>query len=239
MGLDAYSIPRYRRETSMKDMELIGGVRVPGEGGTLALYKRGEEFTLRVHDTELMSSGLHESEDALASLACAKLRHTSEPVVLIGGLGMGYTLAAALKAVGPSGKVIVAELIPGVVEWNRGPLSHLAGHPLRDPRVSVRVQDIALSLQTEAEAFDAILLDVDNGPEGLTRDSNNWLYSPDGLTAAYTALRPNGVLAVWSSTPEKTFAMRLRKMGFAVEEVRIDSSRHDDRHTIWLAVNRA
>jgi spermidine synthase len=223
----------------MKDMDLIGGVRVPGDGGTLSLYQKGDRFTLRVHDVELMSSGAHESEDALASLACAKLGHVADPVVLIGGLGMGYTLAAALKGVGPAGKVIVAELIPGVVEWNRGPLSHLAGHPLKDPRVSVRLQDVAMSLQTEAAAFDAILLDVDNGPEGLTRDSNNWLYSPDGLTAAYTALKPNGVLAVWSSTPEKTFAMRLRKMGFEVEEVRVASSSHDDRHTIWLAVNRA
>ncbi|MFI5349032.1 MAG: hypothetical protein ACHQ2Z_05785 [Elusimicrobiota bacterium] len=223
----------------MKDMDHVGSVRVPGDGGTLSLHRRGEEFTLRVHDTELMSSGAHESEDALASLACAKLAHVADPVILIGGLGMGYTLAAALKGSGPAAKIIVAELIPGVVEWNRGPLSHLAGHPLRDPRVTVRVQDIAMSLQTEAEAFDAILLDVDNGPEGLTRDSNNWLYSPDGLTSAYTALRPNGVLAVWSSTPEKTFAMRLRKMGFEVEEVRVASSSHDDRHTIWLAANRA
>jgi len=222
----------------MKDMDYVGGVRVPGDGGTLSLHKRGDRFTLMVHDTELMSSGLHESEDALAQLACAKLKGVADPVVLIGGLGMGYTLAAALKETGPAAKIIVAELIPGVVEWNRGPLAHLAGHPLSDPRVSVRVQDIAMSLQTELQAFDAILLDVDNGPEGLTRDSNNWLYSPDGLTAAYTALRPNGVLAVWSSTPEKTFAMRLRKMGFEVEEVRVDSSAHDDRHTIWLAVNR-
>lgn len=223
----------------MKEMDLIGGVRVPGDGGTLSLYRQGDGFTIRVHDVELMSSGAHESEDALAELACAKLGHAAEPVVLIGGLGMGYTLAAALRGVGPAGKVIVAELIPGVVEWNRGPLSHLAGHPLKDPRVSVRVQDVAMSLQTELAAFDAILLDVDNGPEGLTRDSNNWLYSPEGLNAALTALRPNGVLAVWSSAPEKTFAMRLRKLGFDVEEVKIASSSHDDRHTIWLGVNRA
>ena len=219
----------------MDENALLASARVPGEGGTLKLYKQGEDYTIRVHDTELMSSGAHESEDALARLACAKLLSVPKPVVLIGGLGMGYTLAAALKDVGAYGKVIVAELIPAVVEWNRGPLAHLAGRPLSDPRVEVRIQDIALSLQTEEEAFDAVLLDVDNGPQGLTRDSNNWLYSPDGLTAAYTALKPGGVLAVWSSTPEKTFAMRLRKMGFAVDEVRIASSKHDDRHTIWLA----
>jgi spermidine synthase len=222
----------------MTDKEILGSVRVPGEGGSLVLSRTGDLFTIRVHDTELMSSGAHESEDALAKLACAKLTGVPEPVVLIGGLGMGFTLAAALQSLGPKARVVVAELIPAVVEWNRGPLSHLAGHPLKDPRASVKIQDIALSLQTEQEEYDAILLDVDNGPEGLTRDSNNWLYSPDGLTAAYTALRPGGVLAVWSSTPEKSFAMRLRKMGFETEEVRISSSSHDDRHVIWLGVRR-
>jgi spermidine synthase len=223
------------RDDAPSKGELLDSVRVPGEGGKLTLHKRGDEFTISVHDTELMSSGVHESEDALAALSCERLTARPEAVVLIGGLGMGYTLAAALKATGPKAKIVVAELIPAVVEWNRGPLGHLAGHPLNDPRVEVRVQDIAMSLQTELAEFDAVLLDVDNGPEGLTRDSNNWLYSPDGLTAAYTALKPGGVLAVWSSTPEKTFAMRLRKMGFSVDEVRIASSKHDDRHTIWLA----
>jgi spermidine synthase len=227
------------RDEPLTEKNALASVRVPGNGGMLSLHKRGAEFTLRVHDTELMSSGVHESEDALAQLVCRRLARLPEPVVLIGGLGMGFTLAAALKECGPKAKVIVAELIPAVVEWNRGPLAHLAGNPLADPRVSVRVQDIALSLQTELQEFDGILLDVDNGPEGLTRDSNNWLYSPDGLTAAYTALRPDGILAVWSSTPEKSFAMRLRKMGFEVEEVRIDSNAHDDRHTIWLATRRA
>lgn len=219
-------------------MDYVAGARIPGGGGTLSLHRRGEEFSLRVHDAELMNSAVHDSEDALARLACAKLAHVADPVILIGGLGMGFTLAAALKDAGPSAKIIVAELVAGVVEWNRGPLAGLAGNPLADARVSVRVQDIALSLQTQAQAFDAILLDVDNGPQGLTRDSNNWLYSPEGLTSAYTALRPGGVLAVWSSAPERTFAMRLRKIGFEVEEVRVVSAQHDDRHTIWLAVNR-
>ena len=222
-------------------MEYLGGTPVPGSGATLGLYRHGAEFSLRVHDTELMTSHVHQSEDALADLACARIGHAPQPVILIGGLGMGYTLAATLKATGPAARIVVAELIPGVVEWNRGLLAHLAGNPLADPRVSVRLQDVALSLQTELEAFDAILLDVDNGPEGLTRGSNDWLYSADGLSAAYTALRPNGVLAVWSSTPDKGFAMRLRKLGFEVTEVRVASSddARDDRHTIWLAVNRA
>ena len=228
-------------ETTTRDGELISGVRVPGDGGPLQLYKKGETFTIRVHDTELMSSLAHESEDALARLACAKLAHAPEPVVLIGGLGMGYTLASALKSVGPKAKVIVAELIPAIVEWNRGPLAHLAGRPLEDPRVTLRLQDIALSLQTELGEFDAILLDVDNGPSGLTRDSNNWLYSAEGLAAAYSALKPKGVLAVWSATPEKSFTMRLRKAGYTVEEHRVQVYAEDqgDRHTIWLGTTGA
>ena len=222
-------------------MDCLGAVRIPGEGGELKLFRRGREFSLRVHGTELMNSLVHESEDWLAKLVCSRLMHVPEPVILIGGLGMGFTLAAALKEVGPKAKVIVAELIPGVVDWNRGPLAHLAGRPLEDPRVAVRVQDIALSLQTEEQAFDGILLDVDNGPEGLTRDSNNWLYSADGLASAYSALKPGGILAVWSATPERTFAMRLRKIGFDVEEAHVTARARGrgDRHTIWLAVNRA
>lgn len=217
--------------------ETLAGVRVPGEGGTISLIKRGDEFILRVRNTELMNSRAHESEDELAKLVCTKLAHLKEPTILIGGLGMGFTLAAALKEVGPQAKVIVAELIGAVVEWNRGPLAHLAGNPLSDARVKVRVGDIAVSLQTELEEFDGILLDVDNGPEGLTRDSNNWLYSNDGLAASYSALRPGGILAVWSSHPEKSFGMRLEKIGFAVEEVKVPITSGDpgERHTIWLA----
>ncbi len=219
----------------------LGGVRIPGDGTTLRLSKKNGVFTIWVQDTELMSSLIHKSEDDLARLVCGKLSHLPEAKILIGGLGMGYTLAAALKSLGPAGKVVVAELMPAVVEWNRGPLADLAGRPLEDPRVEVRVQDVSMSLQTELAEFDGILLDVDNGPEGLTRDSNNWLYSQEGLAAAYTALRPGGILAIWSSTPDKTFGMRLRKAGFDVEEKLVDSSESglDERHTIFLAVNRA
>lgn len=224
----------------MEEEDCLGGARIPGDGGVLSLYKRGDEFTLRVRDTELMTSRAHESEDALAKLVCARLARIPGPTVLIGGLGMGYTLGAALKELGPQAKVIVAELIPAVIEWNRGPLAHLAGNPLDDERVTVRLGDVAASLQTELEEFDGILMDVDNGPKGLTRDSNDWLYSEEGLAAAYSALRPDGTLAVWSSTPERSFAMRLRKAGFEVEEVRVPSRAGDpgERHTIWLASNR-
>lgn len=219
----------------------LGGVRIPGEGATLRLSKKDGIFTIWVQDTELMSSGIHKSEDDLAKLVCSRLSHLPEARILIGGLGMGYTLAAALKELGPKGTVVVAELMPAVLEWNKGPLAHLAGRPLLDERVSVRIQDVALSLQTELAEFDGILLDVDNGPEGLTRDSNNWLYSQEGLASAYTALRPGGVLAIWSSTPDRNFGMRLRKAGFDVEEKLVNSSEAggNERHTIFLAVNRA
>lgn len=218
----------------------LGGVRIPGEGATLRLSKKDGVFTIWVQDTELMSSEIHKSEDELAQLVCSKLAHLPEAKILIGGLGMGYTLAAALKELGPKGKVVVAELMHAVVEWNKGPLAHLAGRPLEDPRVEVRLQDVAMSLQTELAEFDGILLDVDNGPEGLTRDSNNWLYSQEGLASAYTALRPGGILAIWSSTPDKGFGMRLRKAGFDVEEKLVNSSEAggNERHTIFLGVNR-
>lgn len=218
----------------MTDGLLIGAAKIPGRGGTLDLFRRDDEFIIRVDGAELMTSAVHDSEDELSRLACRRLVHLPEPSLLIGGLGMGFTLAAALKETGPKARVTVAELVPGVVDWNRGPLAELAGRPLDDPRVTVRVQDVALLLQTEEAAFDGVLLDVDNGPEGLVRAANDWIYSGDGLASAYTALRPGGVLAVWSSTPEKSFAMRLRRVGFKVEEVRVSSSQHDDRHTIWL-----
>ena len=216
----------------------LGDVRIPGEGAVLRLSKKDGVFTIWVKDTELMSSGSHRSEDDLARLVCARLAHLPEAKLLIGGLGMGYTLAAALEGLGPGGKVVVAELMPAVLEWNRGPLAHLAGRPLSDERVTVLVQDVAISLQTELAEFDGVLLDVDNGPEGLTRGSNDWLYSQEGLACAFTALRPGGVLAVWSSRPDRGFGMRMRKAGFEVEEKRVPSSEseRDERHTIFLGV---
>jgi spermidine synthase len=155
---------------------------------------------------------------------------------LIGGLGMGFTLAAALRQVGESAQVVVAELVPAVVVWNRGPLGEHAGYPLKDPRVSVHEVDVARILTAERQAYDAILLDVDNGPEGLTRKQNDWLYSINGLNAAYLALRPKGVLAVWSASPDRVFLQRLKKVGFQVDEVRVRAhGKKGTRHIIWFA----
>lgn len=223
--------------SSMVPWELLASAPVPGGTGELSLYKRGEEFSIRVGNRELMNSRVHGSEESLAELASARIAERPQPRILIGGLGMGYTLAAALRRIGAAGRVVVAELVPAVVTWNRGPLSGLAGRPLEDERVTVREADVARILQEERGAYDAILLDVDNGPEGLVREGNDWLYARPGLEAALAALRPSGVLAVWSSGPNRVFAQRLRRVGFVVEEFRAHARdvRGGRRHTIWLA----
>jgi spermidine synthase len=217
--------------------ELLGSAPVPGNGGEIRLYRRGKEFSIRVDGSELMNSSAHGSEDALAELACARVADRPSPCVLIGGLGMGYTIAAALRRLGTECRVVVAELVPAVVEWNRGPLADLAGRPIQDGRVTVREVDVARLLQAEHRAYDAILLDVDNGPDGITRKDNDWLYSRDGLAAAFAALRPGGVLAVWSAGPDRAFVRRLRRAGYEVDEVRVRARgpRGGGRHTIWLA----
>jgi len=221
----------------MVPWELLESVLVPGSKAELRLYKRGEEFSIRLDRCELMNSRIHGSEDALAELACAKIADRSCPRVLIGGLGMGYTAAAALHRLPADGRLVVAELVPAVVKWNRGPLADLAGRPIENDRVSVREVDVAEILKVERRTFDAILLDVDNGPEGLTRKGNNWLYSRAGLHAAFTTLRPAGVLAVWSAGPDRSFDQRLREASFKVDEVQSRSRgpRGGARHTIWLA----
>jgi spermidine synthase len=183
-----------------------------------------------------MNSRLHGSEDALAEYTCARLAERVQPRLLIGGLGMGFTLAAALRHLGDQARVVVAELVPAVVEWNKGDLGQQAGYPLQDPRVVVHEGDVARLLVREQQGFDAILLDVDNGPEGLTRKENDWLYGVNGLGAAYAALRPQGVLAVWSAGPDEDFVQRLRKVGFVVEQVRVHAhGTKGARHIIWFA----
>jgi spermidine synthase len=225
-------------EARMIPWKLLDSAQVPGGGPGLRLYQRGEELSIRIVGRgELMNSRVHGSEEALADLTCARLAGRVHPRVLIGGLGMGFTLAAALRHLASDAEVVVAELVPAVVEWNRGPLAGVAGHPLEDRRVTVRVGDVAQILKAEARAYDAILLDVDNGPEGLTRRDNDWLYSLSGLSAAFAALRPGGVLAVWSAGPDRDFSERLRRVGFEPEEVRVRAraNRKGGRHIIWLA----
>jgi spermidine synthase len=236
-GLDSVFRERKVCEAFMVPWEFLDCSPVPGGEGELRLYKRGEEFSIRLDRCELMNSRMHGSEDALAELACARIADRSHPHVLIGGLGMGYTTAAALHRLRADGQLVVAELVPAVVKWNRGPLSDLAGRPLENDRVTVREVDIAQILKVEYGTYDAILMDVDNGPEGLTRKGNDWLYSRAGLAAALTTLRPGGVLAVWSASPNQAFAQRLREAGFEVDEVRVRSRgpRGGARHTIWLA----
>lgn len=221
----------------MDDWKLIDSAPIPGHDGELQLYQREDEFSISVAGGgALMSTWAHDSEDALAAVACRRIAARPGARVLVGGLGMGFTLAAALHHLGPDAEVVVAELVPAVVAWNRGPLGEFAGHPLRDPRTRVREGDVARILKSERRAFDAILLDVDNGPEGFTRRKNDWLYSTDGLTASYGALRPQGILAVWSAGPSRNFMERLRKVGFKVQQTRVhEHDKQGDLHAIWLA----
>lgn len=217
--------------------QLLDSVQVPGENRDLCLYRRGGEFSIRVDGSELMNSRVHGSEDAMAEFACARIASLPCPRVLIGGLGMGYTLASALNRLGAESRMVVAELVPAVVAWNRGPLAALAGHPLDDDRVTVRECDVAQILQEDHGTYDAILLDVDNGPRGLTRKSNDRLYNRTGLDAVFTALRPAGVFALWSANPDQAFGRLLCKAGFEVDEkrVRARGPRGGGVHTIWIA----
>ena len=221
----------------MLPRKLIDTAKVPGSGGELRLMQRGSEFSIMLGQNELMSSRLSGSEEALATLACRQLQAISDPHMLIGGLGMGFTLRAALKVLGPTARIVVAELVPAVVQWARGPMAALHGDSLTDPRVAIREGDVADIIATSKSVFDAILLDVDNGPEGLTRKSNSLLYNANGLSAAQAALKPGGVLSVWSSFPDPVFAKRLRDGGFAVNEINLRATGKGGgaRHVIWMA----
>jgi spermidine synthase len=224
----------------MRPWELLDTTTVPGDGRDLRLYRRGEEFSIKAGYSELMNSRVHGSEDALAELACQRLGDRPRPRVLIGGLGMGFTLAAALQQLGSAAEVTVAELVPAVVTWNRELLSELAGQPLDDPRVTVYEGDVGQLIRSSRGTYDAILLDVDNGPEGLTRKENDSLYSPAGLSATLAALRPKGIFSVWSISPDQAFSKRLQQTGFSVEEIRARArGKHGGgRHMIWLGTKR-
>jgi spermidine synthase len=202
----------------------------------MALYQRDAEFVIRVGSVALMSSAAHGSEEALAESACERLEGRAGARVLVGGLGMGFTLAAALRCLAADAQVEVAELVPAVVEWNRGPLAHLAGRPLDDARVTVWEGDVAERIRCARGAFDAILLDVDNGPDAFTVEGNDRLYSPAGLRASFDALRRGGVLGVWSVAPDREFTRRLTQAGLAAEEQVVRARRgKGGRHTLWLA----
>ncbi len=208
-------------------------------GASMKLYQRGTEFSIRVDKAgELMNSRLHHSEDALAVLACDKLHGREHAKMLVGGLGMGFTLAAALEHALPCAEIVVSELMPAVVRWNREYLGELTQHPLHDARVSVLEQDVAKVMAKHRQGFDAIMLDVDNGPDAFTRSDNDALYGLKGLNRAYDALTRGGVLTVWSAFKDPQFTQRMMKVGFDVEEHQVPAhlGKHSAMHTIWLGV---
>lgn len=216
---------------------LLDKAQIPDGEGELRLMRRGAEFSIMLGNIELMNSRLSGSEEALATLSCQRIQGLPAPRILIGGLGMGFTLRAALAVLGAKARVVIAELVPAVVVWARGPMADVFGASLTDPRVSIEEIDVGRLIRSGRSAYDAILLDVDNGPEGLTRKANSGLYGARGLSAAHEALRPGGVLAVWASGPDRNFTLRLRKVGFEVDEVRVraNGAGGGARHVIWIA----
>lgn len=225
----------------MKPLEKLATAIIPDNGGELTLFRRENEFSIRLSGVrgELMNSRVYNSEQELARLGCAHVKNKDNAEILVGGLGMGYTLAAALECVTVNSRVTVAELIPEVVKWNHGPLGECAGNPLADERSQVRLGDVAELIKKQQPVFDAILLDVDNGSEGITHSNNNWLYSTAGLGALYNSLRPGGVLAVWSASTDAPFTTQLKKTGFSVAVRTVRARRgKGSRHSIFLAKKR-
>jgi spermidine synthase len=215
---------------------LLATAPVPG-GAALRLFRRGDEFTIMLDGNELMSSRVSGSEEALAEMSCDRLRGDTPPHLLIGGYGMGFTLRAALARLGAEARVTVAELVPEIVDWARGPMATMTGGCLDDPRVDLVLGDVGGVIGAATRRYDAILLDVDNGPDGLTRVGNDRIYSATGLAHAKAALRPGGILAIWSAAPDARFSRQLKDAGFAVEEVavRARSNGKGGRHIIWFA----
>ncbi|MDF0540961.1 spermidine synthase [Sphingobium sp. H39-3-25] len=223
----------------MTPRELIATAHVPG-GEDLRLFRRGGDFMIVLDRNELMSSRMSGSEEALADMTCDRLGNRKAPHLLIGGYGMGFTLRAAQRRLGADAKLTVAELVPDIIAWARGPMAELAAGCLDDPRVEVIEGDVAALIRASTGVYDAILLDVDNGPDGLTRIGNDQLYSAQGLASAKAALRPGGILAVWSAAPDTVFANRMRRAGFNVDEVvvRARSNGKGPRHVIWFGTKR-
>ncbi len=211
------------------------------EGDTLRLFRRGTEYSIRLQDgNELMNSRLGGSEIALATLALDRIAGRPAPRVLIGGLGMGFTLRAAQERAPADARLVISELVPELVSWANAHMGSVFGDSLSDPRVEIRTGDVVAEIAAGEGAYDAILLDVDNGPDGLTRGGNDALYSEAGLAAAHRALTPRGVLAVWSAHPSAPFSKRLARANFdvKVESVRAGRSKRGSRHTVWTAVRK-
>ena len=223
----------------MTPRELIGVAEVPG-GEPLRLVRHGRDFIIMLERNELMSSRMSGSEEALAEMTLDRLSDSASARLLIGGYGMGFTLRAALKRLGPKGWACVVELVPGIIEWARGPMAELADGCLDDTRTQLVMGDVGAEIARSRGSWEAILLDVDNGPDGLTRDANNGLYTMRGLEKARAALAPGGVLAVWSAGPDPAFTRRMRDAGFAVEEVQVRarSNGKGPRHVIWFGRKR-
>ncbi|OWK29586.1 spermidine synthase [Sphingomonas mucosissima] len=220
----------------MTPRELVGIAEVPG-GPPLRLFRRGADFMIVLDRNELMSTRMSGSEVALGTMTCERLAGHPNPRLLIGGYGMGFTLRAVLERLGPDARVVVAELVPGIIEWARGPMAAVTDGCLDDPRVVLDIGDVADSIRQASAEFDAIMLDVDNGPDGLTRPANDGIYAAQGLAAAMRALKPGGTLAIWSAAPDPVFARRLSKSGFAVDEVRVRARGNGKgaTHIIWFA----
>ena len=226
----------------MNPWQLLGRAQTPGGGAELVLYRRDSEFSLRADNQELMNSRVYGSEEAMSRLGCQHLARHPSARVLIGGLGMGYSLRTALDILGEDAQVVVAELVPAVVEWNRGVLADLAGRPLDDGRVELHEADVVQLIKDARADYDAILLDIDNGAEAMVREGNNWLYNLPGLIATYTALRRGGVLATWCAGPQPAFVKRLRRAGFETDEVKVrarsGSSRKGGGHYVVCVATR-
>lgn len=216
--------------------ELIATAYVP-QGAEMRLVRFDDEFVIRLEDTDLMSTGSIVSEEALGTMTCERLAGRAAPQVLIGGYGMGFTLRSTLAVLAGDAQVTVAEIVPEIIEWARGPMRHFTGDCLSDPRVVLVQDDVAILIDAAREGYDAIVLDVDNGPEGLTRDVNDWLYSGRGIHAAREALKPGGLLAIWSAEPDAGFFRMLEDFEFDVSEVTVHSRAPGEGtdHVIWFA----
>ena len=224
----------------LQSWEVIDHERVPEHDGVIYLMVRDDEYVIAVDGRELMGTDKYGSEMALANFACDRLTKLEDARILIGGLGMGFTLAAALKRAGSLGQVTVAELLPSVVRWNQGPAGHDSQYPQKDPRCSVYIGDVGDLVEQVSQPWSAILLDVDNGPLALTRPSNRWLYTRAGLHAAIQALIPGGILGIWSADADASLTRRLQETGFDVEMIRFSEEGHptyDDSgaHVLWMA----